>query len=161
MAELDPPAQRRILIVDDVEDNRTVLDRFLRRNGFATTLMPDGAAAMESIGTAVPDLVLLDWMMPGLSGLDTLKAIRERYDQNELPVIMCTAIGQEIYVVNALKAGANDFVTKPVSYPVLMARVRGQLERKDAVTRLQGEKRDLEQALVRRTRDLLDLGPGR
>jgi DNA-binding response OmpR family regulator len=148
--------QRRILIVDDVEDNRIVLDRHLRRSGFATDLCNDGMTAIGEISSNPPDLVLLDWMMPGLSGLETLKAIRERYDENQVPVIMCTAIGEETSVVVAIQAGANDFVMKPINFPILMARLKSQLLRKAAIDMLQREKSDLENTLVRRTRDLMN-----
>ncbi|ESQ91886.1 response regulator transcription factor [Asticcacaulis benevestitus] len=151
-----PSSQRRILIVDDVEDNRIVLDRFLRRSGYATDMSVDGISALNAVSASPPDLILLDWMMPGLSGLDTLKAIRERYDENQMPVIMCTAIGEETSVVVALKAGANDFVMKPISYPVLLARLKAQLVRKETVILLQKEKEDLESMLLQRTRDLLN-----
>ena len=152
-----PPAQKRILVVDDVEDNRIVLDRFLKRAGFATILCPDGMSALKVVAETPPELVLLDWMMPGLTGLDTLMAIRERFDENQMPVIMCTAIGEENSVVSAIKARANDYVMKPINYPVLMARMRAQLSRKTSIDLLQKEKGDLEDVLAKRTRDLMNL----
>lgn len=148
--------QRRILIVDDVEDNRNVLERHLRRAGFATDLAHDGMSAINMISTSPPDVVLLDWMMPGLSGLETLQAIRERFDENQVPVIMCTALGEETTIVDAIKAGANDFVMKPVNMPILMARMKSQLARKDAVDMLKKENSALESSLYERTRDLLN-----
>lgn len=151
-----PNTQRRILIVDDVEDNRNVLERHLRRAGFATDLAADGMSAINLISTSPPDVVLLDWMMPGLSGLETLQAIRERYDENQVPVIMCTALGEETTIVDAIKAGANDFVMKPINMPILMARMKSQLARKDAVDLLKKENSALESSLYERTRDLLN-----
>ena len=148
--------QRRILIVDDVEDNRNVLDRHLRRAGFATDVAADGMTAIGMISASPPDVVLLDWMMPGLSGLETLQAIRERFDENQLPVIMCTALGEETTIVDAIKAGANDFVMKPINMPILMARMKSQLARKDAVDLLKRENSALESSLFERTRDLLN-----
>lgn len=147
--------QRRILVVDDVEDNRNVLERHLRRAGFATELAADGMAAINMISATPPDVVLLDWMMPGLSGLETLQAIRERFDENQVPVIMCTALGEETTIVDAIKAGANDFVMKPINVPILMARMKSQLARKDAVDLLKKENSALESSLYERTRDLL------
>lgn len=160
-SSFDPLAEaatpRRILIVDDVEDNRVVLDRHLRRSGFVTELCTDGVSALGQVSSPEPpDLVLLDWMMPGLSGLETLKAIRERYDENQMPVIMCTAIGEETSVVVAIQAGANDFVMKPINFPILMARLKSQLLRKTAIDMLQREKSDLETVLTQRTRDLIN-----
>lgn len=149
--------QRRILIVDDVEDNRSILDRHLRRAGFATDLAEDGMEAIRKINSdGPPDMVLLDWMMPGLSGLETLQALRERYDENVLPVIMCTALGDESSVVVAIKAGANDYVEKPINFPILMARLKSQLLRKEAVETLRRENDSLEDTLVQRTRDLMN-----
>lgn len=148
--------QRRILIVDDVEDNRNVLDRHLRRAGFATDMAADGMTAIGMISASPPDVVLLDWMMPGLSGLETLQAIRERFDENQVPVIMCTALGEETTIVDAIKAGANDFVMKPINVPILMARMKSQLARKDAVDLLKKENSALESSLFERTRDLLN-----
>jgi DNA-binding response OmpR family regulator len=153
--------QRRILIVDDIEDNRIVLDRHLRRAGYQTEVCVDGIAAIASISERLPDLVLLDWMMPGLSGIDTLRAIRERADKSRLPVIMCTAIGEEISIVSALEAGANDYIMKPLNVPILLARLKSELQRKDAMDALQTEKNNLEVTLARRTRDLFDLSSRR
>ncbi|MGZ8408495.1 MAG: response regulator transcription factor [Hyphomicrobium sp.] len=150
-------AQRTILIVDDLEDNRAILDRHLKRAGFATKTCDDGMAAIRLVSSEeLPDLILLDWMMPGLTGLETLRAIRERYDENTLPVIMCTALGEESSVVVAIKAGANDFVMKPINFPILMARLKSQIMRKDAMATLQRENSNLEDTLVKRTRDLMD-----
>lgn len=156
MTDAVPSTQRRVLIVDDIEDNRFVLDRHLKRAGFATEMCEDGMAAMRMISENPPDLVLLDWMMPGISGLETLQAIRERHDENRLPVIMCTALGEESSIVVAIKAGANDFVMKPINFPILMARLKSQLLRKEAMESLQRENSDLESTLVQRTRDLMN-----
>jgi DNA-binding response OmpR family regulator len=147
-------ASSRILIVDDVEDNRVVLDRNLRRAGFETILCSDGVEAMAQVSANPPDLVLLDWMMPGLSGMDTLKAIREHYDPNQLPVIMCTARDEESSIIGAIDAGANDYVQKPIKVPVLLARIIAQLMRKVAVDALDSLNRDLESTLAQRTREL-------
>ena len=147
-------AGSRILIVDDVEDNRVVFDRNLRRAGFKTTLCADGAEAIAKVSADPPDLVLLDWMMPGLGGMETLKAIREHYDPNQLPVIMCTARDEESSIIGAIDAGANDYVQKPIKVPVLLARIIAQLMRKVAVEALDAVNRDLENTLAQRTREL-------
>lgn len=149
--------QRRVLIVDDVEDNRNVLERHLRRAGFATDTAVDGMSALAMVTESQPDVVLLDWMMPGLSGLETLRAMREKFDENELPIIMCTALGEETTIVDAIKAGANDYVMKPISMPILMVRMKSQLARKDVVELLRRENSQLESSLVQRTRDLLNV----
>jgi DNA-binding response OmpR family regulator len=153
--EIDP-RQTRIMIVDDVEDNRIVLQRQLQRSGFETILCEDGIAALERISSDPPDLVILDWMMPNLSGLDTLKGIREHYDGNRLPVIMCTARDEESSIGAAMEAGANDYVQKPIRMPVLLARVTSQLIRKAAVEALGAINTDLEATLAQRTRLLFE-----
>ena len=144
----------RILIVDDVEDNRMVLRRQLERAGFVTTVVEDGIAALAEVSANKPDLVVLDWMMPHLSGLDTLKGIREHYDANELPVIMCTARDEESSIGVAMDAGANDYVQKPVRMPVLLARISAQLIRKAAIEALGAVNNDLETTLAQRTKQL-------
>lgn len=146
----------RILVVDDVEDNRIVLERQLARNGFETTLCEDGIAALAEVSSNPPDLVLLDWMMPNLSGLDTLKGIREHYDANQLPVIMCTARDEESSIGAAIEAGANDYVQKPIRIPVLMARISSQLTRRAAVEALGAVNSNLESTLAQRTRLLFE-----
>ena len=146
----------RILVVDDVEDNRIVLQRQLARSGFETTLCEDGIAALAEVSSNPPDLVLLDWMMPNLSGLDTLKGIREHYDANQLPVIMCTARDEESSIGAAIEAGANDYVQKPIRMPVLMARISSQLARRAAVEALGAVNSDLESTLAQRTRLLFE-----
>ena len=147
-------AGRRILIVDDVEDNRVVLDRQLRKVGFETIQCADGMAALAEISSNPPDLVLLDWMMPGLSGMETLKAMREHLDLHRLPIIMCTARDEESSIVDALEAGANDYVQKPIRVPVLLARISAQLMRQAAMLALGAVNADLEELLAKRTREL-------
>ena len=145
---------RRLMIVDDVEDNRVVLDRQLRRVGFETILCCDGMSALAAVSSDPPDLVILDWMMPGLSGMETLKAMREHLDLHRLPIIMCTARDEESSIVDALEAGANDYVQKPIRMPVLLARISAQLMRQAAMAALGSVNQDLEALLAQRTREL-------
>jgi DNA-binding response OmpR family regulator len=151
-----PVDDTRILIVDDVEDNRIVLKRRLERVGFRTETSEDGMKALAAISTDPPDLVILDWMMPGLSGIETLKAMREHYDMNALPIIMCTARDEESSIVDAIEAGANDYIQKPIKMPVLLARMSAQLMRKAAVAAMGAANLDLETTLAQRTRELME-----
>lgn len=144
----------RIMIVDDVEDNRIVLQRQLERAGFATIVCDGGIAALGQVSADPPDLVILDWMMPGLSGLDTLRGIREHFDGDHLPVIMCTARDEESSIAIAMDAGANDYVQKPIRMPVLLARIATQLARKAAIQALASVNEDLEATLAQRTNQL-------
>jgi PAS domain S-box-containing protein len=123
----DPLDNGRILVVDDNDLNRDMLTRRLKRRGYRVEAAPDGEAALRAVDRRVFDLVLLDWMMPGLSGLDVLKRLREDYSSVQLPVIMATAKTEADDIVEALRAEANDYVTKPLNFDVVHARIRTQL----------------------------------
>jgi DNA-binding response OmpR family regulator len=156
MTDLEQPVgRRRILIVDDIEDNRVLLERGLTSGGYATESADCGQQAIAMITRSKPDLVLLDWMMPGLSGLDTLCSIREMYDSIRLPIIMCTAIGEDSSIVKALHAGANDYIVKPISLPILKARILVHLKQQAIVGSMEVEKASAEQRLDDQTRILL------
>jgi DNA-binding response OmpR family regulator len=117
-----------LLVVDDIEDNRTVLRRRLMVAHFQVDEACGGAEALEMLAKRKYAAVLLDHMMPGMDGLETLQRIRAQWSKRELPVIMVTARDEDPLVIRLLEAGANDFVAKPFSFPVLAARVRAQLE---------------------------------
>lgn len=148
--------QKLILIVDDLEENRTLLQRALKSSGYATESAASGLEALSKLSQRLPDLVLLDWMMPQLSGLETLRAIRERHSSSRLPVIMCTAIGEEMSVVAALNAGANDYMTKPISLPILRARMLAHLEQRAVIDSLGSGKAEAERNLDEQTRAQLN-----
>lgn len=122
-----PEASRNILIVDDEETNRDVLDRVLRRIGHETSLCANGAQAIERSRTGRFDLVLLDVMMPEVDGFTVLSQLREQFEAFALPIIMVTARDASDDIVRALEAGANDYITKPIDPHVLRARVSTQL----------------------------------
>ena len=122
----------RLLIVDDVEDNREILMRRFKLRGFEVVEAECGLAAIELIEKEPFDLVLLDVMMPGINGLETLKRIRNQKSSSTLPVIMVTAKAGSRDIVEALELGANDYVTKPVDFPVALARVNTQISRRQA-----------------------------
>ena len=144
--------QKVALIVDDLEDNRILLARALKSSGYATILAESGREALAIIGEQMPDIVLLDWMMPELSGVETLRAIREIYSSSQLPVIMCTALDEESSVVTAISAGANDYVTKPISLPILRARMAVHLKQRAEMDALDKEKTSAETKLREQTK---------
>ena len=144
----------RILVVDDEQNNRDLLKRYIERAGHQPSLAADGCEGLNHAIEEAPDLVLLDWMMPDLSGIDVLRALREHYDANELPVIMCTALDDADYVVAALSEGANDFVSKPVNPVILKARMTSLLERKASMVELARANSQLQGLLAERTREL-------
>ena len=113
----------KLLVVDDNDMNRDMLSRRLVRRGYIVETVSDGQLALEAIANGKFDLILLDIMMPGLSGWTVLERIREEYSRLELPVIMATSNHQSEDVVRALQAGANDYVTKPFDFEVVLARV--------------------------------------
>jgi class 3 adenylate cyclase len=120
-------AQVRLLVVDDNELNRDMLSRRLGGRGFAVEATDSGERALALVEHGAFDLILLDIMMPGLSGIDVLQRVRERWPESDLPVIMVTARDATEDVVEALRLGANDYVTKPLDFPVVLARVETQL----------------------------------
>ncbi len=124
--------ERSVLVVDDEEYNRDLLSRRLRRAGFHVEVADGGLSALARLRQCQIELILLDSMMPDMSGIELLKLLRGTYSQSELPVIMATAMTDSEHVVEALHLGANDYVTKPIDFPVALARIRTQLQRKDA-----------------------------
>jgi diguanylate cyclase (GGDEF)-like protein len=153
----------RLLIVDDISDNRTILTRRFQRRGFDVVEAECGLSAIELIDKESFDLVLLDVMMPGMDGIETLKRIRTKNSASALPVIMVTAKSESTNIVDALELGANDYVTKPVDFAVALARVNTQISRKRAVERvalaneeLRKVNEDLERRVEERTSRLID-----
>jgi CheY-like chemotaxis protein len=133
---MDHTTRATILIVDDEERNRDVLSQRLAHHGCTTTLASSGVTALELVRAYPFDVVLLDVQMPGMSGLDVLRLIRLEKPPGVLPVIVVTALDSSQDVVDALAAGANDFISKPIDLPVALARIRTQLARKQAEDRL-------------------------
>lgn len=121
--------QRRVLLVEDDRDLTEVVALHLRSEGYDVTVVHDGDAGVERFADGTWDVVLLDWMLPGRSGLDVLRAIRERDDRT--PVMMLTARGEEADKVLGLELGCDDYMTKPFSLRELTARMKVLLRRID------------------------------
>ena len=124
--------QGHLLIVDDIEANRDLLSRRLEDRGYWVTLAENGKQALELLAQREFDLVLLDIEMPEMSGLKVLELLRRTRAPIELPVIMVTARHQSSDIVKALDLGANDYVTRPIDFPVTLARIRTHLSHKHA-----------------------------
>jgi diguanylate cyclase (GGDEF)-like protein len=122
----------RLLVVDDDANSRIALARRLTQQGYEVETAGDGPHALARVPNGRYELVLLDYMMPGMSGLEVLRRLRQTYSQSELPVIMVTGIDESQTVVEALRLGANDYVVKPVDALVVAARVESQLARSEA-----------------------------
>lgn len=125
----------KLLVVDDNEDNRDLLARRLERRGYAVDVAVDGSSALAAIERGGYDLVLLDVMMPGISGVEVLAEVRARRSKAELPVLMATAKSDSEDIVAALAMGANDYVTKPLDFPVVLARIESHLQMRAEVAR--------------------------
>src|SRR5262249_40315389 len=122
----------RLLLVDDNEYNRDFLSRRLQRQGYGVTTAWDGKMALDLVNQEQFDVMLLDIEMPVVSGLDVLQEARKRYEPSELPVIMITAQQESSVIVRAFDLGASDYVTKPIDFAVVNARIRTQLALKRA-----------------------------
>jgi len=119
----------RIVIADDDADIRELVVFKLRHGGHEVVPVGDGAAAVEACTADKPDLVILDVMMPGMSGLDAAKALRANSVMDDLPIIMLTARAQESDIEQGLAAGADDYIVKPFSPRELASRVSAVLAR--------------------------------
>lgn len=122
-------AQPHILIVEDEEPLALLLRYNLEAEGYQVTHAPRGDDAELILRETIPDLVLLDWMLPGVSGIELCRRLRMRPETQGLPIIMLTARGEEAERVRGLATGADDYVVKPFSVPELVARVRALMRR--------------------------------
>jgi class 3 adenylate cyclase len=145
-------ADGKLLLVDDDAANRDLLSRQLSRAGYQVTAVEDGTRALRAIEAEIFDLVLLDVLMPGMSGLEVLASIRKSRSVSDLPVIMATALGGSEDIVEALRLGSNDYVTKPFDMPVVLARVETQLSLRRAAQEIAALAQQLEirNAFIRR-----------
>jgi len=127
-----PPLADSLLIVDDNEKICELLSLRFRRNGYNTTTAADGKKAVDLLTQQSFDLILLDIEMPEMRGLEVLRVLRQSKSPTELPVIVISANHQSADIVEALSLGANDYTTKPVDFPVVLARVKAHLAHKHA-----------------------------
>src|SRR3954463_16254135 len=138
------PSSARILIVDDHEDNVELLRARLESGGYETQSAKDGAEALSTIESTVPDLVLLDIMMPKIDGIEVARRVKNNPDLPFIPIIMQTALDSTENKVEGLEAGADDYITKPIDFPELKARVNSMLR----IKRLQEEIEERERELM-------------
>jgi adenylate cyclase len=134
----------RILVVDDEPNNRDLLGRRLERHGYRVDRAEDGVTALRMIERERFDLVLLDVMMPGMSGHEVLDVLRRDRSVTELPVILVTALSERDDIVEGLRHGANDFVSKPIDMPILLARIETQLAALASARELESLAQELE-----------------
>lgn len=122
-------ANEHILVVDDEKDILELISYNLTLKGYSVSVAETGESAIRVAGEKRPDLVVLDLMLPGIDGLDVCRSLKTNPLTSEIPVIMLTAKGEEADIVTGLELGAEDYITKPFSMKVLIARIRTALRR--------------------------------
>jgi two-component system phosphate regulon response regulator PhoB len=124
----------QILIIEDEEDIRELVRYNLERENLAVTEAESGEAGLKSAGQKRPDLILLDLMLPGKDGLQICRELKRNEATRDIPVVMMTAKGEESDIVTGLEMGAEDYIVKPFSPKVMVARIKAVLRRKAAVS---------------------------
>ena len=127
----------KILVVDDVEDNITLLEFDLGDDGFEIDTAHNGRECLDKVESDPPDLILLDMMMPVMGGLEALRALKANPSTEDIPVLMLSASDQESSIISALDLGAHDYLSKPIIYEVLSARIRSALRLRDSQKELE------------------------
>jgi DNA-binding response OmpR family regulator len=146
-----------ILVVDDMEANRAVLARRLEKFGFAVISVDGGKAALGLLAQSVPDIILLDYMMPHMNGIEVLHELRGNPATKDVPVIMVTARAEGEATIEALAAGADDYVTKPIDFEVLRARIETHLSKRTDTGHLRRANAVLDERVTLRSMALADL----
>ena len=129
-------SKKHILIIEDEKDIAELLEYNLGVGGYYTCVANNGETGLKVARKQNPDLILLDLMLPGIQGLDVCQIIKTDEDTENIPIVMLTALGQEENIVKGLESGADDYITKPFSFKILLARIesvlrRGKLEEQD------------------------------
>ena len=145
-------SKERILVVDDEEDILELVSYNLKREGYQVLCSKSGEETLNIARKELPDLIVLDLMLPGMDGLEVAKALKNSPQTKQIPIVMLTAKGEEPDIVTGLELGADDYITKPFSPRILVARVRAVLRRRPKVVE--------EDASVLRIHDLV-IHPGR
>ena len=161
---MSPTDQPTVLLVEDEPAQREVLAYNLEAEGFRVTRAENGEEALLLVDEGAPDVIVLDWMLPNVSGIEVCRRLKTRADTRGVPIIMLSARSEEVDRVRGLETGADDYVVKPYSVVELMARIRAQLRRTRPATvgeRLQFEDivLDAETHRVTRAEMPVKLGP--
>lgn len=154
MPELE---KKRVLVVDDVEANRSVVCRRLERLNYVMSAADSGESALRLIDQQTFDIILLDYMMPDMNGIDVLRELRTNSRAGDVPIIMLTARADAQTVVASLEAGADDYVSKPIDFDVLAARIEAQLLRRRQAHNLKVANAALDERVTRRTMEMSEL----
>ncbi|SEK98272.1 phosphate regulon transcriptional regulator PhoB [Pacificibacter marinus] len=153
-----------VLVVEDEPAQREVLGYNFESEGFSVTRAENGDDALMFVEEDAPDLIVLDWMLPGVSGIEICRRLKSRTETRQIPIIMLSARSEDVDRVRGLETGADDYVVKPYSVIELMARVRTQLRRVrpaavGQVLAYEDIKLDAETHKVTRSENPLKLGP--
>ena len=124
--------REKILVVEDEKDIQELLQYNLAKEGYAVVGVTSGEDALQAASTELPDLVLLDLMLPGVDGLEVCRRLKRDPNTQGLPIVMLTAKGEEADIVTGLELGADDYIPKPFSPRVLIARLRAVLRRRNS-----------------------------
>ncbi len=124
-------AHEHILVIEDEKDIQELIRYNLEKEGFKVSCVATGEAALKAAAAAPPELVILDLMLPGIDGLTVCKELRAQARTKSVPIVMLTAKGEEVDVVTGLEVGADDYITKPFSPRILLARLRAVLRRRE------------------------------
>ncbi len=154
--------QKKILLVEDEEAIREMLEMILRQAGFHVDVAASAEQAQTLLANVLPDLILLDWMLPGISGIELTQCLKKDANFQQLPVILLTARGEEEDKVRGLELGADDYVTKPFSPKELIARIKAVLRRTSSDNRLVaqgGFVLDLDKHVLKFNEQKLDVSP--
>ncbi|MEW6687911.1 MAG: response regulator, partial [Pseudomonadota bacterium] len=150
-------AQAKILVVDDTPANIKLLGDLLSAKGYAVSTAANGEEALARIAAEKPDLVLLDVMMPGISGYEVCRRIRSEPATSLLPVVMCTSLDPHQERVKGIEAGADDFLSKPVNQPELFARVKSLLRVKTLHDEVAALNADLQKRVAQQVAEIESL----
>ncbi len=132
-------SKEKILVVDDEEDILELVRYNLAREGYAVTCAASGEAALKSATSDPVDLIILDLMLPGIDGLEVARRLKQNSGTKDTPIVMLTAKGEEADIVTGLELGADDYVTKPFSPRILIARMKAVIRRRSGIAEPESE----------------------
>ena len=154
-----------VMVIEDEESLSLLLSYNLEKEGYEVATVNNGLNAVSEVERLLPSVIILDWMLPEISGVEICKLIRSKPDIKSIPIIMLTAKSQEEDKIKGLSAGADDYVTKPFSVPELMARIKTNMRRaplfeeKEKVLTFEDISMDLVERKVKRGENYLHLSP--